>query len=266
MPRFTVGNIALSFHAAAAGVVKATLERWGHATAECEAPHEEMFAMLGRGEVDMLVTAWLPASHGRYFDPLEHDLLKLGLLYRPYCIWGVPDYVSPSRVGGIEDLARPEIAKSFLKRVQGIGEGAGISRFSRAILREYALDVRGFHFENGTLADCANAFEDAVAKGENCVVPLWHPQFLHHKHKIRALRDPKGLLGGVDDAFLVIRKEAAARLDESEIYALHSLTIGNAALAGMDHAINREGKSARQAAEEWLGETQSSIGEEKRHA
>jgi hypothetical protein len=25
-----------------------------------------MFELLGRGEVDMLVSAWLPASHGKY--------------------------------------------------------------------------------------------------------------------------------------------------------------------------------------------------------
>jgi glycine betaine/proline transport system substrate-binding protein len=252
MAKPIVGNIALSFHAAAAAVVKILLEGWAYETDEREAAHEDMFAMLGRGEVDLLVTAWLPASHGRYLAPIETQTVKLGLLYRPFCIWGVPDYVSLSKVGGIEDLARPEIARVFRKRIQGIGEGAGISRFSRAIIQDYGLAGRGFHFENGTLADCADAFEDAVAKSEPCVVPLWHPQFLHHRHKIRALRDPKGLLGGVDDAFLIIRKDTAKRLTDHEIEALQSLTISNAALAGMDYAINRDGKSPRQAAQAWL--------------
>jgi glycine betaine/proline transport system substrate-binding protein len=254
---FVVGNIALSFHAAAAAVVKVVLEEHGYVAEEREAAHEDMFALLARGDVDLLVAAWLPASHGKYFEPLQTDVLRLGVLYRPYCIWGVPEYVPEDEVSSIEDLARPEIARTFRTLVQGIGEGAGISRFSRAIIEQYGLAPLGFQFKSGTLTDCVSAFESAVSNRERCVVPLWHPQFLHHTHKIRALKDPKRLLGDVDDAQALIRKDAAKRLTKSSFDALAALTIGNAALARMDHAINREGKSPRDAAVEWLGDQQS---------
>ena len=254
---FVVGNIALTFHAAAAAVVKIVLEERGYVADEREAAHEDMFALLARGDVDVLVAAWLPASHGKYFDPLHTDVLRLGVLYRPYCIWGVPEYVSEDEVSSIADLARPEIARTFRPLIQGIGEGAGISRFSRAIIEQYELAPLGFHFKSGTLTDCVSAFESAVSKGERCVVPLWHPQFLHHTHKIRALKDPKRLLGDVDDAHVLVRKEAAKRMAKTDFGALAALTIGNGALAGMDHAINREGKSPRDAAAEWLNSQRS---------
>ncbi|WP_084738062.1 glycine betaine ABC transporter substrate-binding protein [Cystobacter ferrugineus] len=49
--------------------------------------------------------------------------------------------------------------------------------------------------------------EAAVAEKRWVVIPLWHPQFLHHRYTIRALAEPKGLLGGVDQATLVIRRD-----------------------------------------------------------
>ena len=48
---------------------------------------------MSRGEVDVMVSAWLPASHGEYLAPFEQDVIKVTVLYEPYCIWGVPDYV-----------------------------------------------------------------------------------------------------------------------------------------------------------------------------
>ncbi|MFN4764729.1 glycine betaine ABC transporter substrate-binding protein, partial [Gillisia sp. Q332] len=68
-----VGHIDLSFHDASAIEVENVLRRHGHAVERSAAPHEEMFRRLGRGDVDVLVSAWLPSSHGGYLAPMEHD-------------------------------------------------------------------------------------------------------------------------------------------------------------------------------------------------
>jgi len=34
-------------------------------------------------------------------------------------------------------------------------------------------------------------------------MPVWHPQYLHHAYKIRALDEPLGLSGGEDQATLI---------------------------------------------------------------
>ena len=54
-----IGHIALSFHEASAREVARILESHGHEVSFAAAPHEEAFAMLGRGEVDILASAWL---------------------------------------------------------------------------------------------------------------------------------------------------------------------------------------------------------------
>ena len=121
-----------------------------------------MFRRYGAGDVDLLVSAWLPASHGGYLAPHETETLRLGVLYEPYCIWGVPDYVPIDAVASVEDLLRPDVAARMGKLVQGIHPGAGISRFSKAMIEAYGLSRAGYHFETRTEADCFDRFEAAV--------------------------------------------------------------------------------------------------------
>ncbi len=245
-----LGQVALSFHKAAGAVIATELERLGHDVVLKEAPHEEMFRMLGAGDVDLVCSAWLPDSHGAYIAPFEGDLVKLGVIYQPYCIWGIPD-TAPAQITSVADLAKPEIAALFRKRIQGITPGAGISRFSRQMIMDYCLADLGFHFENGTVEECTGAALDAVAKDELAVVPLWHPQWLHEELKLRELADPMGLLGGQDDATLVIRRDAAAKLTAASLAYLRDVHLGNKAVSKLDHMICRDGLSFKEAAEAW---------------
>lgn len=247
-----VGQIALSFHVASAAVVHHVLERDGVDYRVTEAPHEKTYEMLGAGEVDMAVSAWLPGSHGAFIKPYEHDLLKLGVLYEPYTIWGVPDYVPESELAAVGDLLKPAVAARMTKLIQGIGPGAGISRFSREIVAQYGLDAAGYEFRNGTLDDCVDAFERAVAQKRWVVVPLWHPQFLHNAHKIRALPEPHGLLRGKDQATLVIRKKVADLLPERTLATLRRMTLGNASVAELDFMVSRNKLDPMEAARQWM--------------
>ena len=246
-----LGHIALSFHAASAAVVQRILARHGYQVVVHAAPHEEIFQLYGAGRIDMLVSAWLDASHGKYLAPYHDQTRKLGVLYHPYCIWGVPEYVPEDAVGSVADLARPEVVDRMSKLVQGINPGAGISRFSKEIIRHYDLGALGYHFESGSEADCFGRFESSVKKREWFVIPLWHPQFLHHQHKIRALVEPKGLLGGQDRATLVAHHDCVQKMDAALVEDLSRLELGNALVSELDYQISRSGMSASQVADYW---------------
>jgi glycine betaine/proline transport system substrate-binding protein len=224
-PTLRLGHIALSFHRASAAVVQLVIEEAGYEVELVAAPHAEMFEMFRRGEVDGVVSAWLPASHGVYLAPFEDKTEKLAALYEPYCIWGVPEYVPPDLVASVDDLRRPDVAARMEKLIQGINEGAGISRFSQRMIIDYGLAALGYTFRPGSEAECFGRFEDAIARGAWAIVPLWHPQWLHHRHRIRALKDPKGLLGGVDQAYLVMSKTVAASLPVQLGRSLRQLNI-----------------------------------------
>jgi len=247
-----IGYIDLSFHAVTAAVIAAILERDGHEVTLTAAPHEKMFEAFGRAEVDLLLSAWLPDSHGKYLAPYELQTRKLGVLYSPYCLWGVPDYVPEADVAQISDLLKPDVLKKMRRRIQGINPGAGISRFSEAMVKAYELDQAGYAFRPGTEAECFDGFEHAVAGHQWLVIPLWQPQYLHHRYRIRELREPKGLLGGADKATLIVRRDAESLIRPDTLQYLSELTLGNRIVTTLDYRINKEGYSPEQAAQEWL--------------
>ncbi len=232
-----VGHIGLSFHDASAREVERVLTAHGHTIERSAAPHEEIFHRIGCGDVDVLVSAWLPASHGAYLAPFENEVRKVTVLYEPYCIWGVPDFVPETAVNGIADLLRAPALDEMDRLIQGINPGAGISRFSKVIVEQYGLSAAGYQFKTGSEADCFGRFEQAVAANKWVIIPLWHPQFLHHRYKIRALDEPKGLLGGVDQATLIVRRDAEERIGQQALAALGKLHLGNARVSELDDAL-----------------------------
>jgi len=234
-----VGHLDLSFHDATAWEVERTLAEYGHTVERAAAPHEEMFRRLRCGEVDVLVSAWLPTGHGEYLAPFEDDVIKVAVLYQPYCIWGVPDYVPRSEVASVADLTKPRALERMERLIQGVDPGAGISRFSQAIIEQYGLSDYGYEFRTGSEQECAGRFVDAVADKRWIVVPLWHPQWLHHRYRIRELHEPEGLLGGEDHATLLIRKDAQARIGPAALGELREMHLGNARVSELDDRLQR---------------------------
>jgi glycine betaine/proline transport system substrate-binding protein len=239
MSTIRVGHIDLGFHDASALEVEAVLRRHGHEIERSAAPHEEMFHRMGRGEIDMLVSAWLPSSHGAYLAPFESDVRKITVLYEPFCIWGVPDYVPATEVASVADLLRAPALERMDRLIQGINPGAGISRFSKAIVEQYGLEAAGYWFATGTESDCFDRFEAAVAEKRWVIVPLWHPQYLHARYDIRAVAEPRGLLGGTDQATLIVRKDAEGKVGRAALDELSRMHLGNARVSELEDRLFR---------------------------
>lgn len=250
-----LGVTDLSFHRVTAAVVAHVMRLMGKQVEISYALHEVNFHRLKLGQIDLLSSAWLPHSHGVYQQDVETQVAtrELGLHYEPYALWGVPDYVPENAVSHIEDLLKPEVKQRMRPMIQGIGEGAGITRFSKNIMREYQLTAAGYQFRTGTQADCVAAFESAVSVKEWVVVPLWHPQFLHHQYAIRELKDVKGLLGGKDRAVLLAREDKLIEhFTPEQITVLDNITLSNQIVAELDYGVNRLGLSEDQVASQFL--------------
>ncbi|PNV31897.1 glycine/betaine ABC transporter substrate-binding protein [Streptomyces sp. DH-12] len=248
----TVGNIALSFHRAAAAVTRRILEKHGHQVRSVEAPHERVFRLQEEDAVDVLVSAWLPSSHDIYLSRYTDRVRVLTPHYEPYCVWAVPPYVPEEAVGEVADLLRPEVAERMTTTIQGINPGAGISRFSARMVREYGLDRAGYGFMPGTEIDFVARLDRGVADREWFVVPLWRPQYLNRLHGLRTLAEPKGLLGTVDGAAPVITHEALDRIDPAAVAELDALHLGNEGVEEIDSLISVDGLTPLEAADRFL--------------
>ncbi|MCR9197692.1 MAG: glycine betaine ABC transporter substrate-binding protein [Planctomycetaceae bacterium] len=252
--KLTIGVTDLSFHRLTAALVSHVLQDMGFEVERVFSHHEDNVRKLQAGETDLLVSAWLPSSHGGYRADVEQTvpLIELGLHYEPYALWGVPGYVPESEVSQVADLLQPDVLAKMRKDIQGINPGAGISRFSVKMIAEYGLGDAGYQFHHGSEDDCFGTFERAVAAGDWLVVPLWKPQFLHARYEIRELKDPKGLLGVVDKAVLLLRADRESLFTAEQLAKLDSLRFGNDIIARLDDEVCRENRPIDQVTREWL--------------
>ncbi|MFJ3498457.1 glycine betaine ABC transporter substrate-binding protein [Streptomyces sp. NPDC086091] len=233
-----VGHIKLSFHDAASEQVELVLRSHGHEIERSAAPHKDMFARLGRGEIDVLVVAWLPWSHGVFHQEIAEKVRPITVLYEPYAIWAVPDYV-PVEVASIEDLLRTPAVDRMDRLIQGMAPGAGISEMSPKAVKAYGLDTAGYHFRNGTEDDCIGRLVEAVAEQRWIVTPFWRPQALHLRLNLRHLIDPKSVLGGTDNATVLVLKDSEELIGHEALADLSELYLGNSLTEILDEKIRR---------------------------
>lgn len=159
-----LGAIALSFHRAVAAVTQHVLEAHGHRVTAVEAPHEELFRRQAAGEVDVLVSAWLPTSHGTYLAAYREQVHVLSPHYDPCCLWAVPPYVPAEELGEVAELTRPTVAARMTRTIDGVNAGAGISRFSARMVAAYGLDRIGYRFVPGTESGFIASVERGLAR------------------------------------------------------------------------------------------------------
>jgi len=253
------GVIDLTFHHAAGAVVRKVLEMDGYEVEQIALHHEGIYDKAVAGEVDFLL-GWLEGSHGVYLDKFRERAVVLNRVYEPYCYWGVPDYVPVEEVAEIADLAKPDVAATFEKVIQGITPGAGISRFSKQAVEEYGLAEQGFEFRGckERPEECFDAYEAAVAAGKRVVIPHYHPQYLHAKYNIRPLRDPKNLMRGAvkDDCSPIVLKSAleAGRLQPNTVAILRNVYLGNEEVSKLDYEICVNKMTPADAADKWMKE------------
>src|SRR5262249_6813260 len=129
--------------------------------------------------------------------------------------WAVPSHVPVDEVASIDDLAKPSVAERMTKLIQGIGTGATITAVSQKAVDEYGLGPLGYSLRPGTQAEWTGAFNSAIAERRWIVFPTWAPQYLNHGRQLRALADPRGVLGHVNHASLVGPRERFQTLPET---------------------------------------------------
>ncbi len=250
--KIVIGNIDLSFHKVSAAVFQRVLQEWGFDVETQSAAHEQMFQMHRAGEVDLLISAWLPGSHEKYLSPYEDQVMKFSTIYEPYCVWAVPDYVPEDMVAQVEDLKKPEVQARMVKTIEGINPGAGISRFSLEMLEQYGLSPLGYNFNNNDFFEFTKLVEHNYSQQNWFVIPLWHPQFLFNTVGLRVIDEPLGLLRGRDLATPILLKKSQNLFTQEQLSKLKNIKLNNDIVSYLDLLYCKKDYTAIQAAEEWM--------------
>lgn len=166
------------------------------------------YAGLQRGQIDLMLMAWLPGTHKGYWEQVKGDVEDLGPLYTGAKLgWAVPDDVPVSELRSIEDLKKPQVRDKLAGRIQGIDAGSGLMKLSEAALKTYGLDYR---LQTASDAAMVSALDRAIQRKQWIVVTTWSPHWMFSQYKLRYLEDPKQSLGGSESIHALARKGFSA--------------------------------------------------------
>ncbi len=150
-----------------------------------------MWQGVARGKLDAMLSAWLPGTHGAYYEKMKDKVVNLAINY-PDARIGliVPEYVSAN---GIADLQAQKDA--FGGRVVGIDAGAGVMIKTDEAIKQYGLDYK-------LVASSGSGMIAELTRAENekkpVVVTGWIPHWMFAKWKLKFLDDPKKVYGDTE--------------------------------------------------------------------
>ncbi|MEK6422594.1 MAG: glycine betaine ABC transporter substrate-binding protein [Burkholderia gladioli] len=147
-----------------------------------------MWQGVARGDLDATLSAWLPVTHGAYWDQFKTKVVDLGVNY-PGAKIGliVPTYVKAKSIADLEGEKA-----DFAGRIVGIDAGAGVMRKTDDAIKAYGLSYN-------LMASSGSAMTAELARAENAKKPIivtgWVPHWMFAKWDLRFLDDPKKVFG-----------------------------------------------------------------------
>lgn len=170
-----------------------------------------IFQALALGEGEATVTAWLPDTHGGYWEKTGHALDDLGTIMTGARI----GLVVPSHLpyASIEELKGK--AGEFNGKIYGIDPGAGLMISAEKAIAGYGLE--GFSLVEGSDAVMVSILADAIRRKEPVVVTGWAPHWKFGRWDLRFLDDPKGFFGAAEEIHAIGRK--GLKEDMPEVHA-----------------------------------------------
>jgi glycine betaine/proline transport system substrate-binding protein len=172
---------------------------------------------VARGDLDLMLSGWLPVTHSVYYEKYKNDLVDSGVIYNGGRNgWVVPAYVPESEVSTIADLNKPEVKSKLNGIIQGIEPGGGLMMASDKTIKSYKLSGYSLQSssEAGMLASVARAYQTK----QWTVATVWSPHWLFQKWKMRYLKDPKGTLGGEEHIHAFSSKQFASKFPRAATF------------------------------------------------
>ena len=154
------------------------------------------YASLARGDLDLMLMAWLPLTHRDYFRRVRERVVDFGSMYSGRLGWVVPEYVPASELSSIPDLRDPSLATRFENRVQGIDPGSGLNQASALALKTYAL--KDLELVSSSSAAMTAVLDQAIRQQRWVIVTSWTPHWMFARYQLRFLQDPEQVFGGIE--------------------------------------------------------------------
>lgn len=188
-------------------LAKAVLEEKGYEVEVINADVAPVFAAVAKGDADLFLEVWLPATHKPYMDKFGDKLEKVGTIYEEGKVGlVVPSYVT---INSIAELSANK--DKFEGNIIGINPGAGMMKTTEKAIEDYNMDMNLMaSSEAGMLASIKKAYD----KGDWVVVTGWKPHTKFARWDLKFLDDPKGVFGQAETISIYATKGWSAQNPE----------------------------------------------------
>ena len=204
-----------------------------------------MWTGLAQGDLDAIVSGWLPITHGFYWDRFGDQLENLGANFEGARIGlVVPAYVPVDDITELNDYAR-----EFRNMIYGIDPGAGIMAAT-----DDALDIYGLNFSVLDSSDAAMVAQlgQAVQAEEWIIVTGWVPHWKFDAYDLKFLADPEGAYGEDETINTIVRTGFRDDFEPEVVAFLEDFYLTQDQLHEMMNIIRESDESALKLAKDWL--------------
>lgn len=241
-----------SSEVASTNVVKAILqEKMGYEAEMIPVTASAMWQGIASGDADAMVAAWLPTTHGHYFEKVKDEVVDLGPnLVGTRIGLVVPQYVT---IDSIEEINAN--AEKFNGKIIGIDPGAGLMSKTEKVMKDYSL--RDMELVEGSGATMTASLADAIKQNRWVVVTGWTPHWKFAKWDLKYLEDPKSIYGGQEEIHTIVRKGLQKEMpDVYQFLDKFSWTLND-----MQQVMiwNQEGGTAYENAKRWIEENPEKV-------
>ena len=203
-----------------------------------------MWQGVATGKLDMMLSAWLPVTHGEYLAKNKDNVVNYGANFKDAKIGLiVPEYV---KANSIEDLKTDE---SFKKKIVGIDAGSGVMIKTEQAIKDYGLD--GYKLQASSGAGMIAELTRAYPKQQSIAVTGWVPHWMFAKWKLKFLEDPKGVYGAAETVDSVGSKELATKAPDVADFLKKFQWSSKDEIGEVMLAI-QDGAKPEQAAKDWV--------------
>lgn len=244
--KIKLAYVAWDSEIASTNVVKTVLEeKLGYEVEMLQVDAGPMWQGVSDGSADAMVAAWLPGTHKAYYEKYEENFEDLGANLEGAAIGlVVPTYLE---ISSVEELADPDVAKTFGGEIIGIEPGAGLMAATENAIADYGLDMT---LVNSSSAAMAQELQKAYEEQRPIVVTGWTPHWKFAKMELKYLEDPQGVYGEAEHINTIVRQGLADDMADAYKF-LDQFNWSPDDMAEVMVAI-QEGTSPEEAAKTWV--------------
>ena len=204
-----------------------------------------MWTGLAQGDLDAIVCAWLPVTHGFYWERYGDELVDLGPNFEGAKIGlVVPKYVD---IDSIEELNHH--ARDFGSIIYGIDPGAGIMAATDDAIVEYGLNLPVMDSSDAAMVI---QLGQAIDQENWIVVTGWVPHWKFDSYDLKFLEDPKNVYGGSETINTVVRQDFTNDFHADVVSFFDNFYLSQPQLHEMMNIIRESNDSELDEAHEWI--------------